>query len=117
MLDQRRFCTKEEGGGVGADPTEAKVKAAVSPLPPSSSTNGAAESPIGDPERTAITTGTSNTHREYPRSYGHLGYNYDLVIGGTLSSSKQAKRTRPLLAGEAVGTNARSTSSKGRRRK
>ena len=36
--------------------------------------------------------GTSNTHREYPRSYGHLGYNYDLVIGGTLSSSKQAKR-------------------------
>lgn len=77
---------------VEADPTEAKVKAAVSPLPPSSSTNGAAESPIGDPERTAITTGTSNTHREYPRSYGHLGYNYDLVIGGTLSSSKQAKR-------------------------
>lgn len=50
------------------------------------------ESPIGDPERTAITTGTSKTHREYPRSYGHLGYNYGLVIGGTLSSSKQAKR-------------------------
>jgi len=28
----------------------------------------AAESPIGDPERTAITTGTSNTHREYSHS-------------------------------------------------